>query len=57
MKKIIFGGKDLLGRETKSNYPTNDKFMLLSYFMDDIKYNINEVIIDLEQVVARKKDI
>lgn len=55
MKKIIFGGKDAFGRETKNNYPTNDKYVLLSYFIDDIEYDINEKIIELEQVVKGEK--
>lgn len=55
MKKIIFGGKDLLGRDTKDNYPTDSKYMLLSYFIDDTRYSINEDISRLESVYKGEK--
>lgn len=35
--------------------PFDDKYVLLSYFVDDTKYTINEVIFQLEQVLEGKK--
>ena len=35
--------------------PFDDKHVLLSYFIDDTKYQINEVIADLESVLKGEK--
>ena len=50
MNKIKFGGEDIFGRKTNTPYPVKEEYMLLSYFIDDIKYDIKEVIGELEMV-------
>lgn len=55
MKKITFGGIDFFGRKTQTPYPTDEKYVLLSYFLEDIHYTVNETIKDLESVYKGDK--
>lgn len=56
MNKISFTAKSLIdGSEIIGPKALEEKYILLSYFISETRYNINEVLQDLESVASGEK--